>query len=88
MLILTRKLGESVMIEESIRITVLEVRGSQVKLGIHAPLEVRVNREEVLERQRAEAGLPPLDLPSPEVTARDRTNGTRPHERPRLTSRR
>jgi carbon storage regulator len=80
LLILTRKLGESVMIEESIRITVLEVRGSQVKLGIHAPLEVRVNREEVLERQRAEAGLPPLALPQPDVS-RERANGTRGEER-------
>lgn len=64
MLILTRKPGESVIIEDSVRITVLEVRGSQVKLGIQAPPEVRVNREEVLERQRAEEGLPPaLDPP-------------------------
>jgi carbon storage regulator len=71
MLILTRKPGESVMIEESVRITVLEVRGSQVKLGIQAPLDVRVNREEVLERQRAEAGLPPIaDLPMPPAPSR------------------
>jgi carbon storage regulator len=82
MLILTRKLGESVMIEDSIRITVLEVRGSQVKLGIHAPIEVRVNREEVLERQRAEAGLPPLALPAPDASPRDRSNGQRPSFRP------
>ncbi len=61
MLILTRKPGESIIVEESVRITVLEVRGSQVKLGIQAPQEVRVNREEVLERQRAESNLPPLD---------------------------
>jgi carbon storage regulator len=67
MLILTRKLGESVMIEDTVRITVLEVRGSQVKLGIHAPQDVRVNREEVLERQRAEEGLPPL-IPPPPLT--------------------
>ena len=72
MLILTRKPGESVMIEESVRITVLEVRGSQVKLGIQAPLDVRVNREEVLERQRAEAGLPPIpDLLLPPAPARE-----------------
>lgn len=71
MLILTRKPGESVMIEESVRITVLEVRGSQVKLGIQAPLDVRVNREEVLERQRAEAGLPPIaDMPLPPAPSR------------------
>jgi carbon storage regulator len=82
MLILTRKLGESVMIEDTIRITVLEVRGSQVKLGIHAPIEVRVNREEVLERQRAEAGLPPLDFPAAEPSPRDRANGQRPPYRP------
>ena len=82
MLILTRKLGESVMIEDTIRITVLEVRGSQVKLGIHAPISVRVNREEVLERQRAEAGLPPLDLPpAAEGQTRDRANGQRPQSR-------
>ena len=71
MLILTRKPGESVIIEDSVRITVLEVRGSQVKLGIQAPPEVRVNREEVLERQRAEEGLPPaLDPPLEAVRSR------------------
>jgi hypothetical protein len=69
------------MIEDTIRITVLEVRGSQVKLGIHAPISVRVNREEVLERQRAEAGLPPLDLPPAEGQTRDRANGQRPASR-------
>ena len=69
------------MIEDTIRITVLEVRGSQVKLGIHAPISVRVNREEVLERQRAEAGLPPLDLPPAEGQARDRANGQLPPSR-------
>ncbi len=86
MLILTRKPGESVMIEESVRITVLEVRGSQVKLGIQAPLDVRVNREEVLERQRAEAGLPPIaDLPLPPVPRQAvvaRTRRQEPTERP------
>ncbi len=85
MLILTRKPGESVMIEESVRITVLEVRGSQVKLGIQAPLDVRVNREEVLERQRAEAGLPPIeDLALPPAPAREAAQAGRgrgPEER-------
>ncbi len=51
MLILTRKPGETVVIGEEVRITVLAVRGSQIKLGIDAPREVRVNREEVLERE-------------------------------------
>jgi carbon storage regulator len=51
MLILTRKPGETVVIGDDVRITVLAVRGSQIKLGIDAPREVRVNREEVLERE-------------------------------------
>ena len=47
MLALTRKKGESLMINNNIEITVLEVRGDQVKLGIQAPKEVPVYRKEV-----------------------------------------
>jgi carbon storage regulator len=47
MLVLTRKLGASITIDESIHITVLEVRGNQVRLGIAAPAEVRVRRTEL-----------------------------------------
>lgn len=46
MLILTRKKGESVAIGENIRIKVLSVKGSQVRLGVDAPGKVNVNREE------------------------------------------
>jgi carbon storage regulator len=52
MLILTRKPGETVVIGDDVRITVLAIRGSQIKLGIDAPREVRVNREEVLDREQ------------------------------------
>ena len=45
MLILTRKVGESVLIGDDISITVLSVRGNQVKLGVQAPKEVSVHRE-------------------------------------------
>lgn len=45
MLILTRKVGESVLIGDDISITVLSVRGNQVKLGVEAPKEVSVHRE-------------------------------------------
>ncbi len=49
MLILTRRLGESVLIGDQIRVKVLSVRGAQVRLGIDAPRDVQVNRDEVVE---------------------------------------
>ncbi len=52
MLILTRKPGEEVTIGEAIVISVLEVRGSQVRLGITAPQEVTIHRGEIYERIR------------------------------------
>ncbi|HWR20254.1 MAG TPA: carbon storage regulator CsrA [Verrucomicrobiae bacterium] len=52
MLILTRKLGEKITIGESIVISVIEVRGSQVRLGISAPPEVTIHRGEIYERIR------------------------------------
>lgn len=50
MLILTRKVGESVLIGNDISITILSVRGNQVKLGVEAPKEVSVHREEIYQR--------------------------------------
>ena len=50
MLILTRKLGESITIENDIKITVLGILGKQVKLGIVAPDKVSVHREEIFKR--------------------------------------
>lgn len=50
MLILTRKVGESVLIGDDISISVLSVRGNQVKLGVQAPKEVSVHREEIFQR--------------------------------------
>lgn len=47
MLALTRKKGESIMINNNVEITVLEIRGDQIKLGISAPKEVTVYRKEV-----------------------------------------
>ncbi|OIO67637.1 MAG: carbon storage regulator [Zetaproteobacteria bacterium CG12_big_fil_rev_8_21_14_0_65_54_13] len=49
MLILTRKKGESIAIGDNIQIQVLNVKGGQVRIGIEAPREVQVNREERLE---------------------------------------
>ena len=52
MLVLTRRGGESVRIGDDITVTVLEDRGRQVRIGIHAPNDVPVHREEVYERIR------------------------------------
>lgn len=54
MLILTRKLGENIRIGEDVKITVLDVKGGQVKLGIEAPPHVAVHREEIYEKIREE----------------------------------
>ncbi len=55
MLVLTRKLGENIRIGDSVKITVLEVRSGQVKLGIEAPPEIKVHREEIYVRIQEEA---------------------------------
>jgi carbon storage regulator len=57
MLILTRRIGETLVIGGQIFVTVLEVKGNQVRIGIQAPPQVTVDREEVAERKRA--GFPP-----------------------------
>ncbi|KTS98318.1 MULTISPECIES: carbon storage regulator CsrA [Pseudomonas] len=50
MLILTRKVGETIVINDTIRVTVLQVKGGQVRLGIEAPKDVSVHRQEIQER--------------------------------------
>jgi carbon storage regulator CsrA len=54
MLILTRRIGETLMIGDEIAVTVVGVSGSQVRVGIEAPKDVEVHREEVYERVKAE----------------------------------
>ena len=56
MLILTRRIGESVFIGEEVRMTVLGVRGTQVRIGINAPKDVPVHREEIYYRIKNEQG--------------------------------
>ena len=50
MLILTRKVGESLLIGDDVSITILNVRGNQVKIGMKAPKEISVHREEIYQR--------------------------------------
>jgi carbon storage regulator len=54
MLILTRRVGESLMIGTEVTVTVLSINGNQVRLGINAPKDVAVHREEVYDRVKAE----------------------------------
>ncbi|MCB1624328.1 MAG: carbon storage regulator CsrA, partial [Pseudomonadales bacterium] len=56
MLILTRRVGESVMIGREITVTVLGVKGNQVRIGINAPKDVSVHREEIFHRIEGERG--------------------------------
>ena len=67
MLILTRRVGETVVIGEDVTVTVLGVKGNQVRLGVNAPREVTVHREEIYDRiKRDESSESPVDDESAE----------------------
>ncbi len=57
MLILTRRLGESILIEDNIKITVVDINKQQIKLGIDAPKHITINREEVAKKVKDENQL-------------------------------
>jgi carbon storage regulator len=72
MLILTRKSSEAVvvggssgLIEQLLKVTVLEIRGTQVKLGFEASAEIPIHRAELWERIRAESRVPGLQISAP-----------------------
>ena len=54
MLILTRRVGESLMIGDEVNVTVLGIRGNQVRIGVNAPKDVAVHREEIYDRIQQE----------------------------------
>ncbi len=64
MLVLSRKMGERIMVGNHIEVTVLAIHGRHVKLGIHGPADVPIHREEVYRRLQCRSGIgkdaPPL----------------------------
>ena len=63
MLVLTRKTNQKIVIGDDIEITIVEISGSQVRIGITAPRDVRVNRREVYDQRLAERAAEPETPP-------------------------
>lgn len=66
MLILTRRVGETLMIGDSVTVTVLGVKGNQVRVGITAPKDVAVHREEIFQRLHKDDAQHPASVPAGE----------------------
>ena len=74
MLILTRRVGETLMIGDDVTVTVLGVKGNQVRIGVNAPRDISVHREEIYERIKAEQ-LAEQEGESPDAEAAGKADG-------------
>jgi carbon storage regulator len=82
MLILTRRVGETIMIGDHVTVTVLGVKGNQVRVGVNAPKEVAVHREEIYERiKREEAAADGNKEPVTSVNGDEAARNNKPPEK-------
>jgi carbon storage regulator len=89
MLVLTRKIGERIRIGDTITVRVLEVRGSQVRLGVEAPAEVRIFREEIYHPDAETNGeIAQAGCPAPKAESLNGPHDEAPKTSTKLTGRR
>jgi carbon storage regulator len=69
MLILTRRVGETIVIGDNVVVTVLGIKGNQVRIGVNAPKDVSVHREEIYKRIRDEQEVPPQKMEEKDAAA-------------------
>jgi carbon storage regulator len=74
MLVLSRQRDESIIIGDNIVITIVDIRGDKVRLGIQAPKEIPVHRQEVYDAIQRESAKPPKTGPLPDASSPDSGN--------------